>query len=77
MELTPAQAELEKQLRLWRKDEAAGKPAYIVLTDAALRGVVTTRPRNLAELITVPGIGPMKAERYGAAIVALCRESAG
>ena len=77
VELTPAQAELEKQLRLWRKDEAAGKPAYIVLTDAALRGVVTTRPRNLAELITVPGIGPMKAERYGAAIVALCRESAG
>ena len=73
---TPAQAELENRLRLWRKSEAAGKPAYIVLSDAALRGVVVARPRSLAELMTIHGIGPMKAERYGAAIVALCREHA-
>ncbi len=75
--LTPEQTELENRLRVWRKNEAAGKPAFIVLTDAALRGVATRCPRTLDELLSISGIGPMKVERYGAALVALCRESAG
>lgn len=72
---TPAQTELENRLRAWRKAEAgaAGKPAFFVLTDAALRSVVMAGPRSLAELTSIHGIGPVKAERYGAAIVAICR----
>ncbi len=72
---TPAQTELENRLRAWRKAEAAAacKPAFFVLTDAALRGVVAAGPRSMAELISIHGIGPAKAERYGAAIVAMCR----
>ena len=75
---TPAQTDLENRLRAWRKAEAAaaGKPAFFVLTDAALRGVVLSAPRNLAELTSVHGIGTVKAERYGAAIVAMCRGNA-
>lgn len=72
---TPEQTELENRLRAWRKAEAgaAGKPAFFVLTDAALRGVVAAGPRSLAELGGIHGIGPVKVERYGAAIVAICR----
>jgi ATP-dependent DNA helicase RecQ len=72
---TPEQMELENRLRAWRKAEAAtaGKPAFFVLTDASLLGVVVACPRTIAELTMVHGIGPMKAERYGAAIVAICR----
>jgi ATP-dependent DNA helicase RecQ len=78
-EFTPAQTELETRLRAWRKAEAAavGKPAFFVLTDAALRGVVLAGPRTLAELLDIHGIGPVKADRYGASIVALCRGGQG
>lgn len=73
---TPEQTALENRLRAWRKIEAdkTGKPAFFVLTDAALRGIVLASPRTIAELELINGIGPAKTERYGAAIVALCRE---
>lgn len=71
---TPEQTELEERLRAWRKAEAsaAGKPAFFVLTDAALRGVVLATPRNLSQLLEIHGVGPIRADRYGAAILALC-----
>jgi ATP-dependent DNA helicase RecQ len=74
--LTPAQTDLENRLRAWRKSEAAaaGKPAFFVLTDAALQGIVLHCPQTLGELIQIHGIGPIKAERYGAAIIAICRQ---
>ena len=74
--LTAEQTELENRLRAWRKIEAdkTGKPAFFVLTDAALRGVVMASPRTLAELELINGIGPVKIENYGATLVALCRE---
>ena len=64
-------------MRAWRKDEAAktGKPAFIVFDDAVLRNVVIASPQSIPELLTVSGIDPEKADRYGAAIVALCRDS--
>ena len=71
---TPAEEDLNARLREWRKAEAAktGKPAFIVLCDSALDAIVRSRPRNLSQLLEVPGIGPDKADRYGAAILALC-----
>ena len=76
--LTAGQAELESRLRAWRKAEAAeaGKPAFFVFSDAILRALVVTSPRTIAQLMTVRGIGPNKAERYGQAICALCRGEA-
>ncbi len=72
--LSPAQQELEATLRAWRKAEAAktGKPAFIVLTDACLAALAQHRPGTLTQLKQVPGIGPDKAERYGAHLLSLC-----
>jgi ATP-dependent DNA helicase RecQ len=75
---TSEQKSLEANLCTWRKAEAAktGKPAFIVFGDSVLHNLVLTHPKTISELLTVSGIGPEKAERYGADIVALCRSEA-
>ena len=76
--LTPTQQALEARLRAWRKAEAAktGKPAFIVFADSVLHALAQAAPTTLSALVTVSGIGPEKADRYGAAICALCRNEA-
>lgn len=73
--LTPAQQRLEQSLRDWRKAEASktGKPAFIVFSDAVLKNIVHTHPTTISELKAVNGIGSEKADRYGAAVIAICR----
>ena len=75
---TPAQKTLEASFRDWRKAEAAktGKPAFMVFGDSVLHNLVLAVPQTISELLTVSGIGPEKADRYGAGIVALCRSEA-
>jgi ATP-dependent DNA helicase RecQ len=46
-------------------------PAYIVFSDAVLREMARQRPRTEAELRAIPGIGPAKLARYGAAFLEL------
>jgi ATP-dependent DNA helicase RecQ len=72
---TPEQKNLEANLREWRKAEAAktGKPAFIVFGDSVLHNLVRATPKTISDLLTVSGIGPEKADRYGAEIIALCR----
>ncbi len=41
-------------------------PAYIVFSDRTLREMAVRRPRSTEELMTVPGVGPVKLEKYGA-----------
>jgi ATP-dependent DNA helicase RecQ len=74
---SPEQKELDKKLREWRKTEAAanGRPAFFVLTDAILIKVVMAAPTSLSQLLSISGIGQEKADRFGAAIIAICRES--
>jgi ATP-dependent DNA helicase RecQ len=75
---TPEQKSLESNLRNWRKNEAAktGKPAFIVFSDSVLHNLIIARPMTIAELHTVSGIGPEKADRYGADLISLCRSDA-
>ena len=75
---SPAQKALEENLRAWRKAEAAktGKPAFMVFGDTALAALVETAPQSVPQLLGVSGFGPDKAERYGAAITAICRAEA-
>jgi ATP-dependent DNA helicase RecQ len=75
---TPEQKSLEATLRAWRKAEAAktGKPAFIVFSDSVLNNLIIARPTTISELHTVSGIGPEKADRYGAGIIAICRSEA-
>lgn len=58
-------------LRAWRSEIAReqGVPAYIVFSDATLTSVAERMPTNEAELLDVPGIGPVKVERYGASLL--------
>jgi ATP-dependent DNA helicase RecQ len=75
---TPRQKTLEANLRDWRKTEAAktGKPAFMVFGDSVLHNLVLASPKTISELLTVSGIGPEKADRHGADLVALCRAEA-
>ncbi len=71
---TPEQKDLDTRLREWRKAEAAGngRPAFFVLTEATLNNVVLAAPTTLSQLLNVSGIGQEKADRFGAAICAIC-----
>jgi ATP-dependent DNA helicase RecQ len=44
---------------------AQGVPPYVVASDRTLREIATARPRTVAELMHVYGIGEAKAARYG------------
>jgi ATP-dependent DNA helicase RecQ len=59
--------ELFERLRVLRKRlaDAEGVPAYIVFSDAVLRGMAARLPRTRLDLAAIPGIGPVKLERYG------------
>ena len=45
-------------------------PAYVVLSDAHLRGIALARPTDAAGLAACDGIGPTKLEAYGEEILA-------
>jgi ATP-dependent DNA helicase RecQ len=62
-------------LRAWRKElaDADGVPAFVILSDRSLREIATDRPRDVASLLRVNGIGQVKADRFGAAILEVLR----
>ncbi len=64
---------LREKLRAWRRDLAKQQsvPAYVILHDATLDALCRQRPRDLGELLEVPGIGERKAERFGAKLLEL------
>ena len=55
---------------------AQGVPAYVVLGDAGLAALARDMPRDEAGLLRVPGIGKVKVERYGAALLAALADAA-
>jgi ATP-dependent DNA helicase RecQ len=59
-------------LRAARRDlaQSAGVPPYVVFHDSTLRGIAEARPRTLAQLSQIQGVGAAKLERYGAAMLA-------
>jgi ATP-dependent DNA helicase UvrD/PcrA len=52
----------EWRLKRSKRDEV---PAYVVFHNSTLAEIAARRPRSIAELASVPGIGPAKLERYG------------
>jgi DNA helicase-2/ATP-dependent DNA helicase PcrA len=74
--LAPADAAVFASLVEWRRNlaRASGVPAYVIFTDATLRSVATARPESRAALLAIPGIGPVKAERHGDAVLHILRE---
>jgi DNA helicase II / ATP-dependent DNA helicase PcrA len=69
--LTPAESSLFEELRSVRRHLAAGKPAYTVLSDQALHDIARLRPTTLVALGNIKGLGPVKLERYGSALLAV------
>ncbi len=68
-------AALFERLRTWRTETARALdvPPYVVLNDKTLTAIATERPQTVAELFNVSGIGPVKADVYGDAILGLVR----
>lgn len=67
--------ELFERLRQWRLHLASAleKPAYTVLSDTTLRDIATVRPQTLKQLSLLRGIGPVKLDKFGAAILKVVR----
>jgi ATP-dependent DNA helicase RecQ len=57
-----------ERLRLAREQ---GVAPFIIFHDSTLAALAQRRPRNLAELAGMPGMGQKKIERYGAAVIAV------
>jgi ATP-dependent DNA helicase UvrD/PcrA len=59
-------------LKAWRVARARADeiPAYVVFHNTTLEEIAARRPRSLAELAAVPGVGPAKLERYGEEVLA-------
>jgi ATP-dependent DNA helicase RecQ len=66
-------AGLFEALRSWRRQVARehGVPAYTVFHDSTLEEIARRRPGSTAELSAVSGVGAIKLERYGAAVLDL------
>ena len=77
-ELTGAALPAEEQpegfeaLKAWRLGRARADevPAYVIFHNTTLAEIAGRRPRSLAELGAVPGVGPAKLERYGEEVLA-------
>jgi len=69
---------LFSRLREWRLavSKEQGVPAYVVFSDATLQAIAEARPANRGELAGIPGVGAVKLDRYGAAVLELCASAA-
>jgi DNA helicase-2/ATP-dependent DNA helicase PcrA len=65
-------------LKSWRStaSRAANVPAYVVFNDATLEAIASTKPKTRAALGRVPGIGPVKLDRYAEALLRIVKETA-
>nr|WP_310523262.1 DNA helicase RecQ [Polymorphobacter sp.] len=63
---------LFEALRAVRRElaAAASLPPYVIFHDSTLRAMAATRPRTMAEMGRIPGVGARKLEAYGAAFLA-------
>jgi DNA helicase-2/ATP-dependent DNA helicase PcrA len=72
-----ADRELFDSLKTWRRNhaKAADVPAFVIFNDATLQAVAASRPTSHVALLSVPGIGPVKAQRFGPDLLRIVAES--
>ena len=60
-------------LKEWRQRQAraASVPAYVVFPDKTLEAVAQARPSDVNGLLALPGVGRVKATRYGDSLLAV------
>jgi superfamily II DNA helicase RecQ len=68
--------ELFEALRRWRHQQAreADVRAFVIFNDATLSAMCSRRPRDRSELLRVPGVGPVKAQRFGDEVLRIIAE---
>ncbi|MGH9071383.1 MAG: HRDC domain-containing protein, partial [Acidimicrobiales bacterium] len=73
----PADPALVDALRSWRATQAKddGVAAFVVLSNAHLEGIARAHPASLKALARCKGMGPIRLERYGDAILELVEQS--
>ncbi|MET8785696.1 DNA helicase RecQ [Streptomyces sp. NPDC004096] len=73
VELAPELLPVFEALRSWRAAQAReqGVPAYVIFHDATLREIAAVRPKSVAELGTISGVGEKKLVTYGEGVLAV------
>ncbi len=68
-----AASPLFEALRAWRLERARADavPPYVIFHDSTLATIAERRPRSLADLAGIPGIGPTKLDRYGEELISV------
>jgi len=58
-------------LKAWRLQKAReeGLSAFIIFTNHVLEQIAEHKPRTLEELLSIPGVGAHKCEKYGEAVL--------
>ena len=64
---------LLERLRDWRRLTAQTQkvPAYVIFTDATLQAIAEQEPGSVSQLSAISGVGAVKLDRYGEAVLAL------
>ncbi|HEX3569659.1 MAG TPA: RecQ family ATP-dependent DNA helicase [Acidobacteriaceae bacterium] len=73
-QLSREQQLLDQRLRDWRKAESerVGAPPFLLLGSSALRAIVLSRPRTVAQLQSINGMTADAARTLGTAILEIC-----
>lgn len=69
------EAELVQKLKEFRLKQSREEnvKAYYIFNDAQMQDLIVKNPQNKAELQNVAGVGKVKAEKYGEAILAILK----
>lgn len=69
----PEDPTLFEKLRAWRLEQARNEriAPFMIFSDAVLHELAAQKPQTLPQFIAIKGIGPNKAEKYGAPVLAL------
>ncbi|WP_326635373.1 ATP-dependent DNA helicase UvrD2 [Nonomuraea fuscirosea] len=66
---------LLERLKAWRTTMAKETkvPPYVIFTDVTLQAIAERAPATEQELRAIPGVGKVKIDRFGEAVLSLCR----
>lgn len=69
----PSDSALFDKLRQWRFKKAKRKrvPAYMIFNDGTLEELSRIKPQTQAQLLTIKGIGPRKAQKLGKEVLSI------
>ena len=68
---------LYENLKAWRKKlaEEENVPPYFIFNDKTLIEIANNKPSTRADLLSISGIGELKAKKFGAKIIAIVADS--